>query len=100
MRVSWGHNSNMGVTWSRSHCLNMRVTCWCRSGSYERCCDGRLVLMVKGTISTSQMFLNGRVERKRSWDLSGRLDLLLLLVASRIKQMLAKLTTAATETSQ
>ena len=56
--------------------------------------------MVKGTTTTSQMFLNGRVERKRSWDLSGRLDLLLLLVAGRIKQMLAKLTTAATETSQ
>ena len=56
--------------------------------------------MVKGTTptTTSQMFLNGRVERKRSWDLSGRLDL--LLVAGRIKQMLAKLTTAATETSQ
>ena len=53
--------------------------------------------MVKGT-TTSQMFLNGRVERKRSWDLSGRLDL--LLVAGHIKQMLAKLTTAATETSQ
>ena len=58
-------------------------------------------LMVKGTTTTtSQMFLNGRVERKRSWDLSGRLDLDLLLVAGHIKQMLAKLTTAATETSQ
>ena len=59
--------------------------------------------MVKGSTTnstTSQMFLNGRVERKRSWDLSGRLDLLLLLVAGRIKQMLAKLTMAATETSQ
>ena len=82
----------MRVTWSYG--LNMRVTCWRLCWSNEGCGGGRLVLMVK-TPTNGQMFLNGRVERSRSWNL-----LVVLVLAGRGKQMLSKLTVASTETSQ
>ena len=59
------------------------------------------MLMEKGCLTTSQMFLNGSVERKSGWNLSGSRDLLVvLMVAGSREQMLSKLTISTTETSQ